>query len=270
MKFFKYLLLPSILLFTACLESNDPYNDAQDLIYLEEYAQESGVVTTSSGLMYRVLEQSEEGVSPASDQLVIVAYKGESVDQYYNHENFSTDQTNFTIIKPESMVSFSGLGEGVQLMKEGDRFEFVLPSNLALESGRVFTFDFELLSVIQENQEQFYNNNATLDDIEVTDTGLQYRVIEEGTGDSPHPASGVTVKYKGYYTSGYVFDQTTGNDTENLNVSNVIPGFSEGLQQMKEGGKYQFFIPPALGYGANHPQYGEALLVFDVELVEIN
>src|SRR5690625_7974275 len=74
------------------------------------------------------------------------------------------------------MVSFSGLGEGVQLMKEGDRYVFVLPSSLALASGRVFTFDFELLSVIQEDQEEFYNHNATLDDIEVTDSGLQYQI----------------------------------------------------------------------------------------------
>ncbi len=270
MKFINYLLLPLALLFTACLQSNDPYDDSEDLAYLEEYEQMNGVNKTSSGLLYRVIEESAEGASPVADQLAIVAYKGESVDQYYNHSNFSTEQTDFTIIKPEDMVSFSGLGEGVQLMKEGDRYEFVLPSSLALASGRVFTFDFELLSVIQEDQEEFYNHNATLDDIEVTDSGLQYRILEEGSGNSPVPGNQVTVRYKGYYTSGYVFDQTSGNSTTSLSVTGVIPGFSEGLQYMKEGGKYQLFIPPALGYTTYHPQYGEALLVFDVELVEIN
>lgn len=273
MKFFKYLILSSFLLFTACLQSNDPYNDTNDLAYLEEYEQKDGVTTTNSGLMYRVIEQSEEGVRPASDQLTIVSYKAESVDQYYNHENFSTDRFDFTIIKPENMISFAGIGEAVQLMREGDRYELVLPSELALNSGRVFTFDLELESVIQEDQEQFYETNANLEGIEVTESGLQYKVIEEGTGDTPHHASEVKVRYKGYYTSGYVFDQSPGNDTAPLHVSNVIPGFSEGLQLMKEGGTYQFFIPPALGYGFDidrHPQYGEALLIFEVELVETN
>src|SRR5690625_5637977 len=128
---------------------------------LEEYENSNGENKPSCGLLYLVFEESAEGASPVADQLSIVAYKGESVDQYYNHSNFSTEQTDFTIIKPEDMVSFSGLGEGVQLMKEGDRYEFVLPSSLALASGRVFTFDFELLSVIQEDQEEFRSEEHT-------------------------------------------------------------------------------------------------------------
>src|SRR5690625_5184546 len=177
-----------------------------------------------------------------------MSYKGESVDQYYNHSNFSTEQTDFTIIKPEDMVSFSGLGEGVQLMKEGDRYEFVLPSSLALASGRVFTFDFELLSVIQEDQEEVYNHNATLDDIEVTDSGLQYRILEEGSGNYPVPGNQVTVRYTAYYTSGYVFDQTSGNTPTPLSVPEPIRFLSDGLRYRKEGGKSQRFFLPALEY----------------------
>src|SRR5690625_2870912 len=154
------------------------------------------------------------------------------------------------------MVSFSVVGAGVQLMKEGDRYEFVLPSSLELASGRVFTLDLELLSVLQGALEEVYNHNATLDDIEVTDSGLQYRILEEGSGNSPVPGNQVTVRYKGYYTSGYVFDQTSGNSTTSLSVTGVIPGFSEGLQYMKEGRKYQLYIPPALRNTPYHPQYG--------------
>src|SRR5690625_5821089 len=89
----------------------------------------NGVNKTSSGLLYRVIEESAEGASPVADQLAIVAYKGESVDQYYNHSNFSTEQTDFTIIKPEDMVSFFGLGEGVQLMKRSEEHTYEFQSS---------------------------------------------------------------------------------------------------------------------------------------------
>src|SRR5690554_3313196 len=111
MKFIKFSILPALLLFTACLESNDPYNDVEDLAYLEEYAQKSDVTTTESGLMYRIIEQSEEGYSPAPEQLAIVSYEGESVSGEYVFST-ETEQADFTIIRPEDMISFSGIGEG--------------------------------------------------------------------------------------------------------------------------------------------------------------
>lgn len=264
MKYFKLAFIPFLLLLTSCLDnSSSSYDDTEDQAFLEEYAQREGVVTTNSGLMYRVIEEGE-GTSPASDQHAIITYEAEDVNQT---DVFSTGNT-FVIIVPDNVLSFSGIAEGVQLMKEGGHYEFVLPPDLAVNNGRVYIFDLQLESVIRENQEQFLIDNAGLEDIVVTNSGLQYRVIEEGEGTIPESSSRVRVNYKGTYTNGYVFDESPSGETVEFTVSRVIPGFAEGLQQMKEGAKYELFLPPDLGYGNNPPQYG-TVLRFEVELVEV-
>lgn len=264
MKNFKFYLFAFILFAGGCLDTGSSgYDDTDDVAFLEEYAQRSGVSTTNSGLMYRVIEEGE-GESPASDQYAIIKYEGESVNQAVQYDTGD----GFELIVPENLNSFLGIGEGVQLMNEGARYEFVMPSDLALDDGRVFIFEIQLESFLKENQEQFLVDNAELEDVEVTESGLQYRIIEDGDGEKPGPASEVRVKYTGTYTNGYVFDQTKGNETAEFSVSGVIPGFSEGLQLMKEGSIYELFLTPELGYRANPPQYG-AVLRFEVELVEV-
>lgn len=257
-------LLFFIIIFTGCLDNNSAgYDDTQDQAYLEEYAQKDGVMTTTSGLLYRVIEEGE-GESPASDQYTIVKYHGESVDQSYT---FDTGDS-FHMIIPKDFVNFLGIGEGVQLMKEGGEFEFVLPTNLATYDGRVYTFQVQLESFLRKNQEQFLVDNAALEDVEVTSSGLQYRIIEAGDGEKPGLSNTVRIHYTGSFTSGYIFDQTLDDETAELVVENLISGLEEGLQLMNEGGKYEFFVPPELGYGNNPPQYG-TVMIFEVELVEI-
>lgn len=260
------------ILFSGCLDSStSSYDDAEDLAFLEEYAQKEGVTTTESGLMYRVIEEGE-GERPADDHYSIVEYDGESLDTKHQ---ISTDpeQTQngpgFDIIIPSQMRSFIGIAEGVQLMREGAKYEFVLPTELATGDGRVFLIELQLNSFIQEDQEQFLEDNAELEDIEVTPSGLQYRIIEEGEGDSPNAASVVNVKYKATYTNGYVIDQSPEEETQEINLSEVIEGFREGLQLMNEGAKYEFFIRPQLGYGSYAPQFGIVVIRYEVELLEI-
>lgn len=264
MKYAKLVLIPIIILLTGCLDnSSSGYDDTEDLVFYEEFSQRNDVTETSSGLLYRVIEEGE-GNSPAADQHAIIKYQGNSVDESLQYDTGNS----FEIIVPGNMTSFSGIGEGVQLMSTGARYEFVLPSDLALNNGRVYRFEIQLESFLEQDQEQFLVDNADLEDITVTNSGLQYRILEEGDGDSPLSTSSVRVKYKGTYTSGYIFDQSPGDDTRELSVSGVIPGFSEGLLLMKEGAKYELFLPPALGYGNNPPQYG-TVLRFEVELVEV-
>lgn len=267
MKIFKLSFISLFILFTACLDnSSSGYDDTEDLAFLEDYAQKNGVTTTTSGLMYRVIEEGDENAGkPSADQYTVIKFGGESVDGSQTVQ----PPSDFELIKPNEFLSFTGIGEGLQLMNEGAHYEFVLPSDLAVNDDRVYIIDLQLESVIREDQDQFLADNAELEDVKVTDSGLQYRIIEEGDGDQPVLTDRVEVKYKGMYTSGYVFDRTTGNNTAEFNVSGVVDGFSEGLQLMKEGAKYELFVSPELGYGPNFPQYGEAVLIFEVELVEI-
>lgn len=264
MKYLHYTILMAAFLFTGCLNSPEEYNDERDLEYLDEYRLSEGAQETSSGLLYKILDEGE-GTSPDPENYVIVTYEGNSYDESLR---YSTEEL-YDMIIPANMQQFSGLGEGIALMNEGSTYEFVLPTELATGDGRVHIFELTLVSFLQENQGQFMENNANNEGVLETGTGLQYRIIEDGEGETPLPTDEVTVRYKGTYTNGFVFDETTGNNTANLNVNGVIQGFSEGLQLMKEGSKFQFFIPPSLGYGTNRPQFG-AILVFEVELVSID
>jgi len=120
----------------------------------------------------------------------------------------------------------------------------------------------------------FLEANKAKDGVQVTDTGLQYTVTEEGEGDSPAASSEVTVHYTGKLLDGTVFDSSVERGQPATFVLNrVIPGWTEGLQLMKPGGKYTFYIPAGLAYGDRGapPRIGpNATLIFDVELISIN
>ncbi|KAA5826220.1 FKBP-type peptidyl-prolyl cis-trans isomerase [Algibacter amylolyticus] len=122
--------------------------------------------------------------------------------------------------------------------------------------------------------EKFLAENKTKDGVVTTDSGLQYIVLKEGTGAKPTTSSKVKVHYHGTLIDGTVFDSSVdrGEPTE-FGVTQVIKGWTEGLQLMKEGAKYKFFIPSDIAYGAN-PRPGGAIkpnstLIFDVELLEV-
>ena len=85
---------------------------------------------------------------------------------------------------------------------------------------------------------------------ETTESGLQYRVIEEGEGAQPTAQDVALIDYTGRLEDGTVFDSTEGKQPVPLPVTGSIPGFAEGLQLMKKGATYRFRIPPQLAYGA--------------------
>ena len=122
--------------------------------------------------------------------------------------------------------------------------------------------------------EKFLEENKTKDGIKVTESGLQYMVIKEGTGEKPTATSKVKVHYHGTLIDGTVFDSSVdrGNPAE-FGVGQVIKGWTEGLQLMPVGSKYKFFIPQELAYGAFPRQGGPikpfSALIFEVELLDI-
>lgn len=119
----------------------------------------------------------------------------------------------------------------------------------------------------------FLQENAKKEGIVTLPSGLQYQVIEEGSGKSPEPGDQVTVHYRGTLVDGTVFDSSYDRgEPVTFPVEGVIPGWTEALQLMKEGAKWKLFIPPSLGYGeqgAGQAIGPNATLIFDVELIAV-
>lgn len=115
--------------------------------------------------------------------------------------------------------------------------------------------------------------NAAGDDIQTTDSGLQYRVITEGSGPKPTVNDTVTVNYRGVFPDGTEFDSSySRNQPATFPINRVIAGWAEGLQLMSVGAKYIFILPSDLAYGEQG--YApvippNATLIFEVELLDI-
>jgi FKBP-type peptidyl-prolyl cis-trans isomerase FklB len=121
---------------------------------------------------------------------------------------------------------------------------------------------------------QFLEANKIKEGIFTTASGLQYEVITEGNGKSPNVTDVVEVHYHGTLIDGTVFDSSVQRGTPaSFGVNQVIKGWTEALQLMKEGSKFRLYIPQDLAYGA-HPHPGGAIepymaLIFDVELLQV-
>ena len=121
----------------------------------------------------------------------------------------------------------------------------------------------------------FLEANGKLEDVKTTGSGLQYIIIKPGKEDGKRPdaRSKVTVNYEGRHLDGKVFDSSyQRNKPIDFRLNQVIKGWTEGLQLMREGAKYQLFIPSKLAYGTRGAgrSIGPAeTLIFDVELLKV-
>ena len=215
---------------------------------------------------------------------------------------FHSDDTSMTAEdakQPESLkerVSYSyGLMIAKQLTERGIEIEFDQFSSAfqtVLSEGEPLLSDDEVSAAFAENQkildeknatgpdrenlvagQEFLEENLKKDGIESTASGLQYEVIKEGDGAQPAATDVVEVHYHGTLLDGTVFDSSVDRgETTSFPLNRVIPGWTEGLQLMKEGGKYRFFIPYDLAYGergagADIKPY--STLIFEVELFKV-
>jgi len=201
--------------------------------------------------------------------------------------------------KPESLeerVSYSyGLMIAKQLSERGidlDFDQFATAFKTVLEEGEPLLSDEEVSDALDtyskilaeksatgvdretlDAGKKFLEENLKKDGIKSTASGLQYEVIKEGDGAQPAATDVVEVHYHGTLLDGTVFDSSVDRgETTSFPLNRVIPGWTEGLQLMKEGGKYRFFIPYDLAYGergagADIKPY--STLIFEVELFKV-
>lgn len=165
----------------------------------------------------------------------------------------------------------SYLGEETLLTQEealAEREKFIQQRQQKLAEQRA-----EEARVNKEEGEAFLAANAEKEGVQVTDSGLQYRVIEAGDGARPDADDRVTVHYRGKLINGVEFDSSYAREEPaTFGLNQVIPGWTEGLQLMEEGAKYEFFIPSELAYGEQGrpgPIGPNSTLIFEVELLEV-
>ncbi|MEL7487328.1 MAG: FKBP-type peptidyl-prolyl cis-trans isomerase, partial [Pseudomonadota bacterium] len=257
--------------------------------FLAENADKDGVVTLASGLQYKILtEGPADGASPAATDTIDVHFVGTLIDgQEIDSSRARGAAARFPLDQVAQVFPF--WGEGAPLMSEGDTYRFFIPPALAfgergagpVEPNTALIYDVELIGVVSPEKnlakaESYLAENATAEGVKTTDSGLQYKVLTEGPEDgaTPNDASVVRVHYRGVLIDGTEFDSSYARgEPAEFPVGGVIAGWTEGLQLMSEGDKFQFFIHPDLAYGAN-PRPGGAIgpndaLVFDVELLEV-
>lgn len=180
----------------------------------------------------------------------------------------SLKQQNLGDISPEV------IGEAIKDIFEGNELKYSPEEADGIIQKYLQGVMEKKFEVNKEVGEAFLAENAKRDEVTTTASGLQYEVMEQGSGDKPSETSNVTVHYHGTLINGTVFDSSMERgQPASFGVNQVIKGWTEALQLMSPGAKYRLFIPQELAYGAN-PHPGGAIepymaLIFDVELLEV-
>jgi FKBP-type peptidyl-prolyl cis-trans isomerase FklB len=134
-------------------------------------------------------------------------------------------------------------------------------------------FQKEMADKQKQRGEAFLSENKKKEGVKTLPSGLQYKVVKAGTGKKPKVNDTVTVNYRGTLIDGTEFDSSfRRGQPATFQVSGVIPGWTEAMQLMAEGAKWQLFIPPNLAYGergAGGLIGPNATLIFEVELISV-
>jgi FKBP-type peptidyl-prolyl cis-trans isomerase len=152
----------------------------------------------------------------------------------------------------------------------------VVENYYAAQQEKTAKYQEEMNATAEKNIQEgkkFLSENSTKNGVVTTETGLQYKIIIPGAGASPAATSRVLVHYRGTFIDGREFDTSSkhGGSVE-LSLADVIPGWTEALQKMKEGAKWELYLHPELAYGPQGqlPTIGPmATLVFEVELEKV-
>jgi FKBP-type peptidyl-prolyl cis-trans isomerase len=201
------------------------------------------------------LASDMDSISYALGSLAAKQHKGNGLDTLINLDLF------FAGVQNEYLDTFELKDEQIQtLFAEYEKKEVKKMIQKNIEKGA------------STNEKTFLDENSKKPNVKTTATGLQYEVITEGTGPQPSETSTVKVHYIGTHVNGTTFDSSVerGEPVE-FGLNQVIPGWTEGIQLMKVGSKYKFYIPSNLAYGENgEPRGGiepNETLIFEVDLL---
>ena len=165
----------------------------------------------------------------------------------------------------------SFLGEETLLTqeeKQAEREKFIQQRQQQLEQQRS-----EEARINLEEGQAFLAANAEKEGVTTTESGLQYRVVEAGDGESPDADDRVTVHYRGKLINGVEFDSSySRGEPATFGLNQVIPGWTEGVQLMRGGATYELFVPSDLAYGEQGrpgPIGPNSTLIFEIELLEV-
>lgn len=232
---------------------------------------------TESGLVY-------ESVKAGTGEPVIAEQIFELRYAFWNTAGKlleCTEQTDGTIKGSVEDMRYDFLKEAPLLMRVGERMRFEVPPALLfgaedrgpdLPANSITVWELEVVSSrLPPKMPDFVMPKS--DELKTTASGLQYMVITEGTGKQPTRQNNVTVHYAGWLPDGTLFDASfRRGEPATLGLGQVIPGWTEGVSMMKEGGIYKFVIPAKLAYGeqGSPPTIPpNATLVFHVELIKV-
>jgi FKBP-type peptidyl-prolyl cis-trans isomerase len=206
------------------------------------------------------------------------------------HANGIREDINFAGEKARTSYAF-GMTVGGDLEQTGleiDYAAFTAGLRAAMERGETIMDRDEALEIVQdafesairkqgaalkEKEELFLAENAARPGVQTTESGLQYEVIQEGSGPKPTETDIVRVHYEGMLIDGTVFDSSyEREEPEEIPLDMVIPGWAEGIMLMNAGGKYRIYLPSDLAYGERGagqviPPY--STLIFTIELFDI-
>jgi FKBP-type peptidyl-prolyl cis-trans isomerase len=192
----------------------------------------------------------------------------------------STDSLSYALgVSIATNLSQSGLNDvNYEVFLKGIQEHMDSTSQMDVESAEMFirTEMQRMSEKKSENNkktgEDFLAANKSKAGIQTTASGLQYKITQEGTGAQPDANDKVTVHYHGTTIEGKVFDSSVDRgQPATFGLNQVIPGWTEGLQLLKEGGKATLYIPQELAYGARAtgPIEGYSALIFEVELIKV-
>ncbi|MEQ1570204.1 MAG: FKBP-type peptidyl-prolyl cis-trans isomerase, partial [Myxococcota bacterium] len=227
--------------------------------------------TTASGLAYKVLKAGPESPDkPSKWARVTVNYTGWGPDGKVFDSTVTNGRPQLLKLNEKAMP---GWVEGITQMKKGDKVRLWIPEGPLTQGGigiptGMLTYDIELST--------FENPVPPPEDVAAppatakkTASGLAYRSLKAGSGKKPTGSSIVEVNYTGWTTDGSMFDTTTKRKKPmKFAATQVIPGWTEGLQLMKVGETMRFWIPEEIAY-KGQPGKPAGMLVFDIELVSV-
>lgn len=162
---------------------------------------------------------------------------------------------------------------GADLKVSNREAQTIVQEYFAKQEEKINAERAEAGKAAKEAGEKYLADNANKDGVVTLESGLQYMVLKEGEGKQPKATDSVKCHYEGFLTDGTPFDSSVQRgEPAVFGLQQVIAGWTQGLQLMKEGAKYRFFIPYHLGYGESGagqsiPPY--STLIFDVELIKV-